>query len=150
MALLLSHLRQTGSRALALKPFSSGGRADAELLHSLQNDEPTLDQINPFYFLEPLAPLVAARKQHRQIRIENVVAHIDSALSRLSKIENRKSKIENSTLLIEGAGGLLAPLGERFNFLDLILAISSIQHPATCIEVIVVAPNRLGTINHTL
>lgn len=50
-ALLLSHLRQSGCSALAIKPFCSGGRGDAHLLHSLQNDDLTLDQINPFYFL---------------------------------------------------------------------------------------------------
>ncbi len=45
-------------------------------------------------------------------------------------------------LLIEGAGGLLAPLGESYTALDLIVKLRC--------EAIVVAPNRLGTINHTL
>jgi dethiobiotin synthetase len=162
-ALLLSHLRQTGVHALAIKPFCSGGRGDAHLLHSLQNDDPTLDQINPFYFPEPLAPLVAARKHNQQIPIDDVLRHIRSIRSHVLAIENRKSKLENPTLLIEGAGGLLAPLGESkshsqfqvqssvfkvqrskcFTALDLINAIN-------CSVVIIVAPNRLGTINHTM
>ena len=125
------------------------------MLHSLQNDKLTLDQINPFYFPQPLAPLVAARKHNRQIPIGNVLQHIRSVISRISAIENRKSKIENPILLIEGAGGLLSPLGEpnassQFNVqgsnyytaLDLIHAFNS--------RVIIVAPNRLGVINHTL
>jgi dethiobiotin synthetase len=82
--------------------------------------------------------------------MDDIVRYFRSVLSRLLAIENRKSKIENPTLLIEGAGGLLSPLGENFNLLDLVLAASSIQHPASSIQIIVVAPNRLGTINHTL
>jgi dethiobiotin synthetase len=154
-ALLLSHLRQTGACAFALKPFCCGDRADAELLHSLQNGDLTLDEINPFYFPEPVAPLVAARKHNRQIQMGGVLRDIRSVLSRPSAIENQKSKIESPTLLIEGAGGLLAPLGERFNLLDLIVTAerglkSSIQYPASSIQIIVIAANRLGTINHTL
>jgi dethiobiotin synthetase len=142
-ALLLSHLRQTHVRAFALKPFCSGGRADAQLFHALQNHDLALDEVNPFHFPEPLAPLVAARTHRRQIGMNQVLRHIDSVVSGPLEIENRKSKIENPILLIEGAGGLLAPLGENFNLIDLILATSSVQ-------IIVVTPNRLGTINHTL
>src|SRR5438094_393958 len=73
--LLLTHLRQTGVRALALKPFCSAGRADAELLHDLQDGELTLDEINPFHFKEPLAPLVAARLHRRKISLDQVLTH---------------------------------------------------------------------------
>jgi dethiobiotin synthetase len=159
-ALLLSHLRQSGVPALAIKPFCSGGRDDAQLLHTLQPDEITLDAINPFYFSEPLAPLVAARNEGRHVPFHTALHHLRARLSLLSKIENRKSKIESPTLLIEGAGGLLSPLGEpkspfkvqgskfkvqgsySYSALDLIKALNS--------RVILVAPNRLGTINHTL
>jgi dethiobiotin synthetase len=156
-ALLLSHLRQTGSQAFALKPFCSGGRADAELLHALQDGDLTLEEINPFYFPEPLAPLVAARKQRRRIHLDDVLNHIQRITSSRLPIEKQKAISKNSTLLIEGAGGLLSPLGEGFNLLDLVNALtrktiskSSIQPPASSIDLIIVAPNRLGTINHTL
>jgi dethiobiotin synthetase len=166
-ALLLSHLRQTGSRALAIKPFCSGGRADEELLHALQDGDLTLDEVNPFHFPEPLAPLVAARKCNQQISLKAALAQIPPQF----KVQGSKFKVQNSTshsplnplpytLFIEGAGGLLAPLGEpnsRFKVqgskfkvrsskyytaLDLIHAFNS--------QVILVAPNRLGVINHTL
>jgi dethiobiotin synthetase len=45
-------------------------------------------------------------------------------------------------LLIEGAGGLLSPLGENFNSRDLIAALGALP--------LVVAPNRLGAVNHIL
>ena len=45
-------------------------------------------------------------------------------------------------LLIEGAGGLLSPLGENFDSHDLIAAFRAIP--------IVVCPNRLGAVNQVL
>jgi dethiobiotin synthetase len=154
-ALLLSHFSQSGHSALAIKPFCSGGRADAELLLHLQGDALKLNEINPFYFPDPVAPLVAARKRRRQIPMNHVLRHIQS-------LDSRLSKIENLTLLIEGAGGLLSPLGEpknsdrfkvqssrfksqRSNYYTALDLINSLN---CC--VIVVAPNRLGAINHTL
>ncbi|MGV3771642.1 MAG: ATP-dependent dethiobiotin synthetase BioD, partial [Verrucomicrobiales bacterium] len=56
--------------------------------------------------------------------------------------EIKHAATQCSTLLIEGAGGLMAPLGEGFNALDLITAIRA--------ETIVVAPNKLGVLNHCM
>jgi len=152
--LLLTHLRQTGRRAFALKPFCSGGRADAEILHALQDGELSLDQINPFYFEEPVAPLAAARLHRRKISLDQTLKHIgqvyDLLLDRPAKISRANNEvIQHSNnpvrldpiLLIEGAGGLLAPLGQWFSAEDLIKTLRC--------EVIVTAANRLGTLNHT-
>src|ERR1051326_8938936 len=174
--LLLSHLRQTSCPALALKPFCSGGRAAAELLLALQRGDLALDEINPFHFTEPLAPLVAARLHRRKIPMSSVLASIGALATRLAspefKVQSSKFKVQSSTpvLLIEGAGGLVSPLGEPtfsrityhasrpYTALDLITALSK-PPPASrftlhasrfTLHVIVVAPNRLGTINHTL
>ncbi len=135
--LLLVHLRELGKRALAIKPFCTGGRADAELLYSLQGGELTLDQINPFYFPEPLAPLVAARIHRRSISLAGVLQHIQQ-LQRLHPTPDPR----HSTLLIEGAGGLLVPLGEGYTWANVLKKLAC--------RVIVVSANRLGTINHTL
>ena len=45
-------------------------------------------------------------------------------------------------LLVEGAGGLLSPLGENFDSGDLIAALDALP--------LIVAPNRLGAVNHVL
>ncbi len=129
-ALLLHHLRQTGVRALAMKPFCSGGRADVRLLQSLQPGELSGAEMNPFFFNEPIAPLIAAKKNHRVIQLKDVIARI--------KVIEKKC----DCLLVEGSGGLLVPLGNGFTFADLI-------ENWDC-QTIVVARNRLGTINHTL
>jgi dethiobiotin synthetase len=144
-ALLLSHLRGHKCAALAMKPFCSGGRADAELLHALQDGDLTLDEINPFCFAEPVAPLVAACKHRLSLQFEEVVERIQAVASRLtvakSKTSNQKSK-SRSCLLIEGSGGLLVPLGEGYSVLDLIVRLRC--------ETIIVSRNQLGTLNHTL
>ena len=128
--LLLRHLRQRGCHALAMKPFCSGSRADTRFLRAVQGDELTLDEITPFFFSEPLAPLVAARKQHRVIRSQEVVQRI------------RRLARRCECLLIEGIGGLLVPLGEGYTVRDLAAKLGC--------EVVLVSRNRLGTINHTL
>jgi dethiobiotin synthetase len=128
--LLLHHLRQSGCHALAMKPFCCGSRADTEFLRAVQDGELTLDEISPFFFAEPLAPLVAARRGHSSICLQDVFRRIKRIASRCQ------------CLLIEGIGGLLVPLGEGFTVRDLIARLGC--------EVIVVSRGRLGTINHTL
>jgi dethiobiotin synthetase len=169
-ALLLAHLRRSGVRAVAIKPFCSGDRDDPKLLHSLLDGQLSLDEINPFYFPEPLAPLVAARKHHRKITLQNTVSHISRMAARLPNpirqsinpsihcsstppLHHSNSAILGASersgdgrtspvLVIEGVGGLLVPLGENYTVLDLITRLNC--------EIIVVSRNQLGTINHTL
>jgi dethiobiotin synthetase len=128
--LLLHHLRITGVHALAMKPFCSGGRADVRLLRAMQDGELSEDEINPFYFPEPIAPLVSARQHKRAISLVEVVRRIKKIAARCE------------CLLVEGSGGLLVPLGEGFLVAHLIQRLDC--------EVVVVSRNRLGTINHTL
>src|SRR5260370_16588629 len=122
-------------KALAIKPFCSGSRADVRLLQSFQPGELTDDETNPFYFRDPVAPLVALRKSRRKIALKEV----------LRRIENVKNNCD--TLLIEGSGGLLVPLAETFTVADLVAQLNAQN---TSFRVIVVARNRLGTINHTI
>ena len=129
-AALVSHLRRSGCNAVALKPFSSGSRADARLLRAVQDKALTLDEINPFHFQEPLAPLVAARKHRRKVSLARVLSFI------------RGHQKHRDHVLVEGAGGLLTPLGEGFSLLDIVNKLNA--------KVIIVAPNKLGVINHTL
>lgn len=128
--LLVHHLRSNGVHALAMKPFCSGGRGDVRLLRAMQDAELPEEEINPFYFPEPIAPLVSARRRKHPISLGEVVGEI-------KKIARRCE-----CLLVEGAGGLLVPLGESFFVSDVIRRLNC--------EVIVVARNQLGTINHTL
>ena len=126
---LLHYLRSNGHNALALKPFCSGGREDARLLQSLQTGL-TLDEINPFHYRKALAPGLAAPKDRKKVTLKSVV----------DQIFLQKNRCE--TLLVEGAGGLMVPLGKGFLVADLIVKLEA--------AVVVVARNKLGAINHIL
>ena len=128
--MLVHHLRAQGVHALAMKPFCSGGRGDVKLLRAMQNAELTENEINPFYFPEPVAPLVSARQHKRPVSLGDVVQRIKKMATRCE------------CLLIEGSGGLLVPLGENYLVSDVIKRLKC--------DVILVSRNRLGTINHTL
>jgi len=128
--LIVLYLRQCGVNALAMKPFCTGDRLDVSVLAALQSHQVGFDEINPVYFTEPLAPLAAARKCGYSVKIPRV-------LNSIRAMQNRCD-----WLVIEGIGGVSVPLTKSFTVADLI---SKLQ----C-EPIVVARNRLGTINHTL
>lgn len=129
-ASLVWYLRNTGMRTLGMKPFCSGTRDDVKLLQEVQQNELTEAEVNPFYFPEAVAPLVAARTHGQKITLAEAVRPI------------RAVQKKCDFLIIEGSGGLLVPLGEDFLVADLIGALKC--------DVVVVARNRLGTINHTL
>jgi dethiobiotin synthetase len=129
-ALLVSFLRKQAFSVLAVKPFCSGDRADAELLEKLQEGDISLQAINPYHFSEPLAPLVAAQRAGQSIPFKQVLRHI------------RTLQSQCDLLIVEGCGGLLVPIAEGFLISDLIAKLSC--------SVVVVARNQLGVINHAL
>ena len=129
-ALLTRFLRERGVNAATLKPICSGVRADARELRAAMDGALTLDEINPWHFRAPIAPLLAARREQKRVRFADVLAHVRAMQKRFD------------VLLVEGAGGLLSPLGEHFNSRDLILALRATP--------LVVAQNRLGIVNQLL
>jgi dethiobiotin synthetase len=129
-ALLVRFLRGRGVNAAALKPVCSGGRDDARALRAATNGALALDEINPWHFRPPVAPLLAARRERKHVHLPEVLAHV--------RVMQKKFDL----LLVEGAGGLLSPLGENFDSGDLIAALGALP--------LIVAPNRLGAINHIL
>ena len=128
--LLTRHLRKRGVNAVALKPVCSGNRTDARALHAASAGALTLDEINPWHFRAPMAPLLAARRERRRIALAGVLAHARAMQKRFEVV------------LIEGAGGLLSPLGEKFDSRELITALRAMP--------MVVCPNRIGAVNQIL
>ena len=127
-AWLTAHLRARGANVAALKPICSGGREDARMLHRALDGTLTLGEINPWHFRAPLAPLLSARKEHRTVHLPETIVHIRSIARRFDIV------------LVEGAGGLLSPLGEDFSTRDWITALRA--------DVIIVGRNQLGVANH--
>ena len=129
-ALLTRHLLAKGVSVRAVKPFCSGGREDAEILFAAQAGRVPLDEINPWNFRAPLAPLVAARRERKVVNLPQVVDFFRDAARRCH------------VLLVEGAGGLLSPLGEGFAARELIRV--------TRARPLVVCADRLGALNQVL
>jgi dethiobiotin synthetase len=129
-ALLTRFLRECGVNAAALKSVCSGNRADARALRAAMNGTLTLDEINPWHFRAPIAPLLAARKENKRVKLSQVLAHIRAIQKRFD------------VLFVEGAGGLLSPLGEDFDSRDLIVALR--------VTPIIAAQNKIGAVNHIL
>lgn len=127
---LLSLLTQAGLRPAALKPYESGVRAgvatDAEALHAAAGAWDPLDHVRVHTFRAPLAPGIAAALEGRTAD----PALVDAALRRF----------EGRSLVVEGAGGLLVPLDEERDVIDLVVR--------SGLPVLLVARAGLGTINH--
>ena len=128
--LLTRFLRERGIKVATFKPVCSGGRDDARKIHTALDETLTLDEINPWHFRAAIAPALAAKIEKTSITLAQVLAHIRS----------KRSNLELT--LVEGAGGLLSPLGKDFDSRDLILALRATP--------IIVAPNQLGVVNHLL
>lgn len=116
-----------GLTVAALKPLCSGGREDARILHAAGPADLSLDDVNPWHFRAALAPLMAARREGRIVDLSEVLAFLRGARRR------------GGWLLVEGAGGLRSPLGERFDALDLVERLEAVP--------VVVGVNRLGVLN---
>lgn len=128
--LLLAHLRAQGVRALAMKPFCSGGTDDIEQIRAIQGDELPAGLLNPYHFHLPLAPYVAARKEGRRISLKHAIRAV------------QRASMMCDCLLVEGAGGALTPLTLRESFADMAALLGA--------EVILVGINKLGILNHAL
>jgi len=127
-ALFARYLRQNGLRVAALKPVCSGNRADARALRDALAGELTLADINPWHYRAPIAPALAARQENQRLRLTQIVAH------------TRRWQSRFDWLLIEGAGGLLSPLGEQVDSRDFIVALRA--------RPIIVGTNGLGVVNN--
>jgi dethiobiotin synthetase len=127
---LLASLRRKGVNAAALKPICSGGRDDARKFLAAMDGALSLNEINPWHFRAAIAPSLAALREKKKVTLARAAAHIRAMQKRFE------------ILLVEGAGGLLSPLGANFNSRDLI--------QATRATPVIVAPNRLGVVNQVL
>ncbi len=134
-AAIISSLRARGIDACGMKPLESGLEggvpADGTLLMNASGGIEPLERIVPYTFNEPLAPMVAARREGR------TVSRVDVTRSVLEMGEVHEA------IVVEAVGGWLVPLGEGGY---------SVREMAKDIglPVIVVASPFLGTINHVM
>ncbi|HIM22997.1 MAG TPA: dethiobiotin synthase, partial [Verrucomicrobia bacterium] len=122
-------LRQQGVGVSVLKPFCSGGKADIEFLQAAQSG---LSQkaLNFWYSDEPISPAAWELRHGQAVDFDGCIAR------------TQQKGAETGVLLIEGVGGLLAPLTKGKTVASLGQALGA--------QLIVVAPNRVGVINQVL
>src|ERR1700722_2065001 len=112
-----------------MKPICTGDNNDvSRLLEACGSCEPEY-LINPVWYRTPVAPYTASMIENRLIDLEA----IQKAFEQLAK--------QHSSVLVEGAGGIAVPIFAQYDFRDLARDLR--------LNVIVVAANRLGVLNHT-
>ena len=130
------HLCERGVAVGVMKPIETGvpveddARSDAARLRAAAGTTDPLELICPYRYPQPLAPLAAARRMRKAITLERIM-HAFERLGGASR-----------PMLVEGVGGLLAPLSETFELSDLIRALK--------LPAIVIGRAGLGGINHAL
>lgn len=137
-SLVAASLRASGVRVGVYKPAASGCMRhgdeliseDAIRLWEAAGKPGELDAVCPQRFEAPLAPHLAARREHRQIDPRLLRTGLDYWLGC------------SDVVVVEGAGGLMSPLGDDEYVADLA---HDFGYP-----LVVVAANVLGVINQTL
>jgi dethiobiotin synthetase len=126
-------LRAAGVDVGVMKPVETGvpdaGPVDARALIRAAGVTDPIDLVCPLRYAMPAAPAACALDEGRPATLEPIVAAYRSLSDR------------HAFMLVEGAGGLLAPFDEETTMADLV---SRLELP-----VLLVARASLGTINHT-
>ncbi len=137
-ALIARALVSAGHRVGVYKPAASGCQRqgdtlvsdDAVALWRAAGSPGTLAEVCPQMFAAPLAPHLAAAVEGRELDAALLRSGLDVWLDR------------SDIVLVEGAGGLMSPLGEEEFVADLAYDLG--------FPLVVVARNGLGVINHVL
>ncbi|MDG5496262.1 dethiobiotin synthase [Niveispirillum sp. BGYR6] len=139
---LIRHWRAKGLMAQAFKPLVSGiddadpaGSDPAALLAAMGQDvtPATLDAISPWRFRAPLAPNMAAALEGKAVDYAGLLTACRTRIAAASP---------TAPLLVEGVGGLMAPVDDDRTVLDWLRALE--------LPVLLVAGSYLGSISHTL
>lgn len=130
-------LLESGVKVITQKLVQTGNKVDSEdiaLHRQIMGIPPTTHDIlhitAPLIFTYPCSPHLAAKIDNRELDI-NIA---DDATKALSSAYDK--------VIIEGAGGIMVPLSERYLTLDYVLERN--------LPAIVVVGGELGSINHAL
>jgi dethiobiotin synthetase len=122
-------LEKKGLDVGVMKTVQCAG-TDAQFLKKALGLRDDLKMINPFYAPEPLSPHLAFRRSKIRFNKQRVKDSLNELCSR------------HDIVLVEGAGGLMVPLTNKYYNADMIADLKA--------PVIIVSRLGLGTINHTL
>ncbi len=133
---LMQHFKNQNLSVLGMKPVASGcekingewQNSDALAIQKMGSQYVDYSVLNPYAYKLPISPHLAGKKN--PVKLETIFAHFQM----LQKLAN--------VLIVEGAGGLYAPLNETDTIADLAKTLNA--------PIILVVAIRLGCINHAL
>ena len=129
-------LKSLGLRVAVMKPVAAGSvrtalglrNADALVLAQASNVPSTYEQVNPYCFEPPVSPHIAAK---------DVGISVDTDIIRRGFVALAQAC---DWVVVEGAGGWLAPINERQTVADMAWALG--------IPALMVVGVKLGCLNH--
>jgi dethiobiotin synthetase len=135
---LVRGLVSRGLRIAVMKPVASGSdrtphglrNEDALALMAASNVAAPYELVNPYCFEPPISPHIAAQEAHIAVDLNQIRHNFDVLADSADWV------------VVEGAGGWLAPLGPQTAISDLAIALQ--------VPVMLVVGMRLGCINHAL
>lgn len=138
---LARHLTGQGLAVGVYKPVASGsavgsGDSDADQLHVAARLSCPIARVCPQWFSAPLAPPVAARMAGQAV---------DEDLMLTGAVWWRD---QCDVLIIEGAGGVLSPISQRWTCLDFARELRPLFEPE--LTLLLVGEQRLGMVNQIL
>ena len=140
-SLIIKKAQALNFKVNAIKPIISGfnienfNTTDTGIISAaLGKDQSSIEEVSPWRFEAPLSPDQAAYKENKEIVFKEL---IDFCLKTLNPIKNI-----NDIVLIEGVGGTMVPINNKYTTLDLMKALD--------IPVILIIGSYLGSISHTL
>lgn len=145
-ALLTRALREQGINAIAFKPVACGSTEDAQQLFAAYTEVPIdgipvlgleIADICPVYFQLPASPYTAMKVSGYEEQANSLVQEMNQGLAYLQS--------QFDVVLIEGVGGWEVPLTADLSMSDWVVN----QHNQSPVEILLVADNRLGMLNHT-
>ena len=133
---LLHGFAAKGHRVIGMKPVAAGDcddndrNDDAKRLRAAGNVEASFGQINPYCFVQAVAPHLAAKFVGVSINLDRIAQSYNELAA------------QADVVIVEGAGGFKVPLNDHQDMTDLAVQLD--------LPVILVVGMRLGCINHAL
>ena len=109
---------------------SSSSNSDAKFLMEITGVQDPLEDVCPYRLKSPASPYQAAK-------IEGKVIDPERILERFRALQSK-----HSMMLVEGIGGLMVPITQRYQVTNLALQMG--------LPLIIVSRVQVGTLNHTL
>jgi dethiobiotin synthetase len=122
-----------------MKPFAASQKVfsrryksiDSAILAKAAQVNDADEEINPFFYQIPAAPIMAARLENQ------TTPSISAAVEAFHKLASK-----HDFMIVEGIGGIMVPLARQAYVADLARALK--------LSTIIIARSKLGTLNHIL